>query len=863
VKQLTVPASLHSLRAKLLIATLTFLVIIGVALGLLVAYGFQQTQRDAAEQSIAGLQTQGGEALRTLVEREGQLTALYLQEPATASRTATEFVIARKQLVGGQLFGNPAQLQRHQDGHLFDPSPARRSDLFIPNFVSPDDVATQRAIRDSAPLDALAPTLLQEHPQAVAIYYVSANAISRYYPMGTLEGNAPPNTDLTKEPWFDATGPKANPTHASTWSPLYLDGAGNGLIITTCSPLYESATFQGVICLDVTLRRLLDHLNELKLTPNSYAFLTDAAGRIIAGPPVAIKELTGFDKIPIPEDRAQPIGLTFADSKIRDIVRNGTDELQTVQIGGRSMFVATAQLPDVGWRLVVAAPIAEVTGQSSTVVAAIQAGTTTTMRSTIIAMVGFFILALCGAALFGLLLTRPITALVAGTQTVARGDLTTTLKITSNDEFGRLAASFNQMIEQLRAQRAANEQARQVAEQANRAKSEFLANMSHELRTPLTAIIGYSDLLQYQLQEQGEIRITDVDSIRRAGKHLLALINDILDLSKIEAGKMEIDPNVFKVAPLIDEVVTTIQPLAEKNDNTLVVRCDERIGSMYGDMTKVRQVLLNLLSNAAKFTEKGTITLKISREKVDAQEWMLFKVADTGIGMTAEQVSSLFRAFTQADASTTRKYGGTGLGLALSQRLCRLMDGEITVASEPGIGSTFTIRVPVIVGGKAAESIMLDALNDDDIVSAALLADSTSWVGSLVLVIDDDPAVCDVITRYLTQDGFLVEAVTSGEEGQRVAQEIRPDIIILDVLMPDVDGWTVLKGLKADPTLADIPVIMLTIVDDKDLALSLGAADHLSKPIERGRLIELLKQYYPAPNNPALVEGASVGGMEQ
>ncbi len=841
--------SLRSLRVKLLFVIVMFLIILASALAWLVNYGFRETQRNAKQQSINGLQSQGRDSLRTLVDREAQLTTLYFQQPAQASRTAVDYLAAMRQLDANAGSSLLVGFTRHSQGHITDPSTNRRSDLYIPNFVAPGDPTARRTLRESALLDGLAPTLLAQNPQAVALYYVSTTPVTRYYPMGVLEGNLPPDVNVTLEPWFAPTGPQANPERQTTWSPLYLDGAGNGLMITTCSPMYNGTTFDGVICLDVTLQQMVDHLNDLKLTPNSYAFVTDAAGRLIAGTPSAIKDLTGLDKIPLPQDRTQTIGIELADPEIRDIVRTASNDIHTINIGDKAVFMATARLPNLNWQLSVVAPVDEVTGQSSTVVAAIQEGTASTIQSTMLTMAGFFVIALIGAAAVSVRITRPIRALVASTQNVANGDLTTRLSVPSKDEFGLLASSFNQMMEQLRVQRARIDQARVIAEQANRAKSEFLANMSHELRTPLTAIIGYTDLLRIRAQQHNTIEISDVDNIGRAGNHLLALINDILDLSKIEAGKMDLDLSAFKVAPLIDDLLVTIQPLTEKNNNTLVVRCDELIGSMYSDATKVRQILLNLLSNATKFTESGTITLKASRERIDETEWLVFKVADTGIGMTSEQADRLFETFMQADASTTRKYGGTGLGLALSQRLCGLMGGEISVLSEPGIGSTFTVRLPAVVPGKGAAAELLAAEAGEELVSSAGLLDSLDWIGSLVLVIDDDEAVCDVVTRYLTQEGFLVETAQNGEVGLQRAREIQPDVIVLDVLMEEVNGWDVLATLKSEPTLTHIPVIMLTITDEKERAHQLGAADYLAKPIDRAKLVELLKRHRPVLEN--------------
>jgi len=371
-------------------------------------------------------------------------------------------------------------------------------------------------------------------------------------------------------------------------------------------------------------------------------------------------------------------------------------------------------------------------------------------------------------------------------------------------------------------------------ELADRHKSEFLANMSHELRTPLNAIIGYSEMLQEDAADQGaEPLIDDLKKINAAGKHLLELINAVLDLSKIEAGKMELYLETFDVPGLVQDIAAVIQPLAAKNANRLEVDCAAEVGAMRADLTKVRQALFNLLSNACKFTDHGTISLSVNRDSQDGRESMVFRVRDTGIGMTAEQIARLFEAFSQADAATTRKYGGTGLGLALSRRLCRMMGGDVTVESEAGQGSTFTIRLPAQV---------TEATEEEAATPPAAPAHEPSGIGT-VLVIDDEAAVRDLMQRFLTREGFHVVAAAGGEEGLRRARELRPDAITLDVMMPGMDGWAVLSALKAAPELADIPVIMLTIVDDRNLGYALGAADYLTKPIDRERLVAVLKQH--------------------
>ena len=350
------------------------------------------------------------------------------------------------------------------------------------------------------------------------------------------------------------------------------------------------------------------------------------------------------------------------------------------------------------------------------------------------------------------------------------------------------------------------QRARDAAEEANRTKSQFLANMSHELRTPLNAIIGYSEMLQEEAAEMEDNDFgPDLERINGAGKHLLGLINDVLDISKIEAGGMDVYLESFDVAPMVQDVVSTIQPIVEKSANELNVECSDELGVIYADMTKVRQGLFNLLSNASKFSENGTITLNVSRDTQEGEDWFNFAVSDTGIGMTEEQMSRLFEAFSQAEASTTRRFGGTGLGLAITQHFCQMMGGDVLVESEEGIGSTFTIRLPAVV-------VIPEEPSDD--APEQPLPDEDS-AGDIVLVVDDDATVHDLIQRSLSGQGFRLVHAMGGQEGLRLARELRPQIITLDVMMPGMDGWAVLSALKAEPELADIPVIMVTIVDQK------------------------------------------------
>ena len=447
----------------------------------------------------------------------------------------------------------------------------------------------------------------------------------------------------------------------------------------------------------------------------------------------------------------------------------------------------------------------------------------------------------------------------------------------TNDEFGELVDGFNDMLGEIQsrdqklerhrarlesdvADRTAElvelnrdlEAATDAAQKANNAKSTFLANMSHELRTPLNAVIGYSEMLEEEAEDAGlDDFIPDLKKINAAGKHLLSLINSVLDLSKIEAGKMTLFNEWIDVDDLIEEVVGTIQPLVEKSRNRLEVDCSPDVGRMFADITKVRQALFNLLSNSAKFTKDGVLKLKVWREpakhSAGSADRILMQISDSGIGMSEEQMSRLFTAFTQADSSTTRNYGGTGLGLAITQQFCQFMGGNVTVESKEGEGSVFTITLPAVY-----EEETVTVTNGNDAIQAVTAATSGDSRRS-VLVIDDDEAIRDLMSRSLSKAGFHVETAGNGTVGLEMAKKLRPSVITLDVMMPGMDGWAVLSQLKIDPDLRDIPVIMMTMLDDKHLGFSLGASDFLTKPIDARVLASIIGKYNKADGPYALV----------
>jgi signal transduction histidine kinase/CheY-like chemotaxis protein len=408
----------------------------------------------------------------------------------------------------------------------------------------------------------------------------------------------------------------------------------------------------------------------------------------------------------------------------------------------------------------------------------------------------------------------------------------------ANVRLQRLNDRLEELVQQRTGELAA---ARDEAVRASQAKSDFLASMSHELRTPLNAIIGIAELLRDDAEDLGQSDLLEpLERIHGAGNHLLKLINGILDLSKVEAGKMDVFVEEFDVAAMLAEVEAVVRPLMAKNANMLEVRCAPDVGTMRSDQTKLRQNLFNLVSNAAKFTKQGRITLDVRRSPgKDDGEWLEFRVSDTGIGMTPAQIAKLFQAFGQADASTTRNYGGTGLGLAITRHFCRMLGGDVTVESEHGRGSTFTLTLP-------ADHDERVGLRVEGAAPGVVVAGIPAGRAGTVLVIDDEQAVHALLERELAGKGYRVVHAAGGREGLRLAREARPDAITLDVIMPEFDGWAVLRELKADPELREIPVVLVTILGDREMGYALGAADYLIKPIDTGALLRVLGRFRTA-----------------
>ena len=489
--------------------------------------------------------------------------------------------------------------------------------------------------------------------------------------------------------------------------------------------------------------------------------------------------------------------------------------------------------------------------------------------------------AVLGAMALGLLLAtrleqfiiRPIRGLVETADQVQREEnFALRAPAAGQDELGQLVNAFNEMLTKIQvrdtelrqhrdhlgeliAQRTAELtqsqrallKARDRSEDANTAHSTLLANMGHELRTPLTAIIGFSEILMAEAQAGGQPEaLPDLLRICTAGRNLLALINDVLDLAKLETGKLTLHQNDFDLAATARGVVDSLRSLAEKNQNHLELEAPAGGLPMHADQTKVRQTLFNLLGHAIKFTDQGEIRLHLQTEVVEGQPWVIINLSDTGVGLSEERQAKLAKAFAERDLESLRTLGGNELGLVICLRFTEAMGGQLSAASRRGEGATFTVRLP------ARPKVAAQADEAPRQPPASVSVPSAEL--RTVLVIDDDPNTRDLMVRFLLKEGFSPHTAANGQQAMEMARRLHPALITLDVMMPEVDGWSVLGALKEDPDLAGIPVIMVTITEERDRGFTLGASEFLTKPVDFPRLASLVREYCPSPDDrPILV----------